>query len=99
MSNENPNDADGSNGVTPLEYAAIMLRVEHPDVPAWLNEIIRKSRRDEFARAALMGMCVGVVGLIGGKEPISAYAKGPCNAALVDRAFVLADSMLRGDAP
>ena len=40
-------------GLTSLEYAAIHLRVEHPDISPWLNEMIRKSRRDEFAKAAM----------------------------------------------
>ena len=31
--------------ITPLEYAAIHLRVEHPDLPAWLNKMIRSSFR------------------------------------------------------
>ena len=48
-----PNDRPGENGLTPLEYAAIHLRVEHPDLPGWLNEMIRRARRDEFAKAAL----------------------------------------------
>ena len=47
-----------SNGVTSLEYAAIHLRAEHPNLPAWLNEMIRKSRRDEFAKAAIAGYAV-----------------------------------------
>ena len=47
-----------SNGVTSLEYAAIHLRAEHPNLPAWLNEMIRKSRRDEFAKAAMAGYAV-----------------------------------------
>ena len=45
---------EGAKGLTTLEYAAIHLRVEHPDLPGWLNEMIRKARRDEFAKAALM---------------------------------------------
>ena len=46
----NPNDR---TELTALEYAAIHLRVEHPDIPEWLNEMIRKARRDEFADAYL----------------------------------------------
>ena len=42
-----------SKALSAQEYAAIHLRVEHPDLPAWLNEMIRKSRRDEFAKAAM----------------------------------------------
>ena len=45
-------------GFSTVEYAAIHLRVEHPDLPSWLNEMIRKSRRDEFAKAATAGYAV-----------------------------------------
>ena len=47
---------EGINGLTTLEYAAIHLRVEHPDISPWLNEVIRKSRRDELAKAAMQGI-------------------------------------------
>ena len=47
------------------EYAAIHLRVEHPDLPAWLNEMIRKSRRDEFAKAAVKGLCARGFKIVG----------------------------------
>ena len=42
-------------GLTILQYAAIHLRVEHPGLPPWLNEMIRNARRDEFTKAALAG--------------------------------------------
>ena len=45
------------NGLNAREYASIHLRVEHPDCPAWLNKMIRASRRDELARH-LAVMCV-----------------------------------------
>ena len=43
--------------ITAKQYAAIHLRVEHPDIPGWLNEMIRKARRDEFA-SNLAGVCL-----------------------------------------
>lgn len=43
-------------GITALEYAAITLRVEHPSLPAWLNEMTHMARRDEFAKAAMQGL-------------------------------------------
>jgi hypothetical protein len=30
-------------GFTKLEYAAIQLKVTHPDCPGWLNQMIEKS--------------------------------------------------------
>ena len=53
----NPNDRPGENGLTPLEYTAIHLRVEHPDLPRWLNEMIRKARREMLA-GELAGVCL-----------------------------------------
>lgn len=46
--------------ITPLEYAAIHLRVEHSELPVWLNEMIRKARRDEFAKAAMQGILAAI---------------------------------------
>lgn len=43
-------------GLTKLEYAAIHLRVEHEDCPAWLNEMIREANRAELAKAAAQGL-------------------------------------------
>jgi len=37
--------------------SAIHLKVTHPDLPDWLNEMIDRSRKDDFARAALQGIC------------------------------------------
>ena len=39
-------------GLTPQEYAAIHLRVPDSGTP-WLDEMIRKAKRDEFAAQAL----------------------------------------------
>ena len=49
--------------------------------------------RDYFAAAAMQGMVTGVCGSLSGE--FSSYAKGPCNAEIADRAYVLADTMLR----
>ena len=51
--------------------------------------------RQYYKAAALTGLCMGASGLIG-REP-SAYAKGPHNAGIVERASVLADSMIEED--
>ena len=42
-----------TSGMTALAYAAIHLKVTSPDLPDWLNEMIDRSRRDDFARAAM----------------------------------------------
>ena len=51
--------------------------------------------RQYYKAAALTGLCMGASGLIG-REP-SAYPKGPHNAGIVERASVLADSMIAED--
>ena len=55
------------------------------------------SLRDWFAGQALAGMCVGLVGELreNGTSTISAYAHGPCNKVLAERAYAIADSMLK----
>jgi 1,6-anhydro-N-acetylmuramate kinase len=50
--------------------------------------------RDWFAGQAMAAMLTGVVGKIGAAQDVHAYATGPCNAVIVDRAYVLADAML-----
>jgi len=37
-------------------YAAIHLKVTSPDLPDWLNEMIDRSRKDDFAMAAMQGL-------------------------------------------
>ena len=49
--------------------------------------------RDYFAGQALAGMSHNLAGMLGYTP--SAYAKGPHNEALADRAYALADAMLR----
>jgi hypothetical protein len=51
--------------------------------------------RDHFAGLAMQGMLVGCVGTIGPQQEMSAYAKGHCNNAIVDRAYAMADAMLK----
>ena len=48
--------------------------------------------RDYFAGQALAGMCVGLVGELksGGRSEVSAYAHGPCNSVLSERAYAAA---------
>jgi hypothetical protein len=50
--------------------------------------------RDWFAGQAMAAMLTGVVGKIGAGSDVHAYATGPCNAVIVDRAYVIADAML-----
>lgn len=54
------------------------------------------SLRDWFAGQALAGMCVGLVGELkfAGRFEISAYAHGPCNTVIAERAYSAADAML-----
>jgi len=44
------------SGMTAQAYAAIHLKVTSPDLPDWLNQMIDRSRDDDFARAAMQGM-------------------------------------------
>ena len=64
------------------------LHIPDSSPPAWSG----MSLRDYFAGQALAGLCVGCAGMLG--KDFSPYAKGPCNSALADRAFVVADAML-----
>ena len=50
------------------------------------------SLRDWFAGMAASGLVTGCAGTIG--HDFSAYANGPCNHAIADRAYALADAML-----
>jgi len=46
---------EGHNGLTACEYAAIQLKV--PDSGTdWLDDMIRKSNRNEFAARAMQGL-------------------------------------------
>lgn len=50
------------------------------------------SLRDYFAAAVAQGLSVGCAGMLG--KDFSAYAKGPCNAVIAERAYSVADAML-----
>lgn len=52
------------------------------------------SLRDHFAGLAMQGMLFGCVGMIGTGDEVSAYARGHCNSAVVNRAYAIADAML-----
>jgi hypothetical protein len=80
-----------AHGISLREYAAIKLRVPDSGID-WLDDMIRKSQRDEFAAKAMQAF-------------ISAY---PCQAidredggipadseSIADDAYDVADAMLR----
>ena len=50
------------------------------------------TKRELFAAMAMQGMLTGTVGHIDGM--FSAYTKGPCNKAIVERATAIADLQL-----
>lgn len=50
------------------------------------------SKRELFAAMAMQGLLVGCGGKLGNEY--SAYAHGPCNDAIVERALVVADKLL-----
>ena len=77
-------------GLTSLEYAAIHLRVEHPDLPTWLNEMIRKARRDEFTKATMQGMLAAGFG--GNLRDIADGIRGGADVAKALRIY--ADELL-----
>lgn len=52
------------------------------------------SKREFYAAMAMQGMLTGCVGTVGNNAEITAYAKGHCNSAIVDRAFAIADAMI-----
>jgi hypothetical protein len=65
------------------------------DVDGFFEQKHGMTLRDYFAAKAMQGMLTGAPGyILDGKEP-SAYAHGSCNAAIVERAYVIADAMLQ----
>ena len=80
-------------GMSLRQYAAIKLRVPDSGLE-WLDKMILKAKRDELAGQALAGMVCGAVGVIGKGTELSAYAHGPCNLGIVERAWALADAMI-----
>lgn len=55
------------------------------------------SLRDWFAGNVASSLSVGCSGMLGSE--FSAYAKGDCNAVIAERAYALADAMLRARTP
>lgn len=49
--------------------------------------------RDYFAAKIAASLAIGCAGELG--REFTAYAKGPCNSAIAERAFALADAMIR----
>lgn len=71
----------GALGMTLRQYAAIKLNVPNSGDP-WLDEMIERSRRDKFARAAMQGM-YSVVGIdFGTKKNISDIAYAQADAMI-----------------
>jgi hypothetical protein len=71
----------GHDGMSLRTYAAIKLRVPNSGI-AWLDDMIREAKRDEFAGQALAGICA------------SGPTKAWHDAAIAREAFNLADAML-----
>jgi len=66
-------------GLTAVEHAAIHTGQPCSGTP-WLDEMIAKGRRKRLAGQALASMTIA-----------PDYSKGPCNEAMIERAFILAD--------
>ena len=69
-----------ASGMTAQAYAAIHLKVTSPDLPDWLNEMIDRSRRDDFARAAMQGLIA--THLRGMEITLAIHAKQVANAMM-----------------
>ncbi|UXC34814.1 hypothetical protein [Cupriavidus gilardii] len=70
-----------ASGLTARQYAAIHLRV--PDSGTdWLDDMIRKAQRDEFAAKAMQGLCAN-----------DGYNNHP-PATIANEAYGIADAML-----
>jgi hypothetical protein len=63
-------------------------------VPGSTATDIGMTLRDWFAGQALAGILNGCMGTTGFGE-VSAYSRGPCNSAAADRAYAVADAMLK----
>lgn len=53
------------------------------------------TKREWFAGIAMQGLLTGAVGFIGSNLCPSAYAAGPCNAEVAERAVAMADNLIR----
>jgi len=51
-----PYGTDEQWGMRAQFYAAIHLKVTSPDLPDWLNKMIDRSRKDDYARAAMQAL-------------------------------------------
>lgn len=93
----NMNPLPGTAGMSIREHAAITLRVPDSGQP-WLDDMIGDARRWDAAQAIAAGLIVGCAGYLGreadGSPHFSAYASGPCNSVIANRATVLADALL-----
>lgn len=69
-------------GMSLRDYACIRLKVPETDKD-WLNVIILKALRTDLAGMALAAMTAA-----------PDYSKGPCNSAMAERAYVIAEWML-----
>jgi hypothetical protein len=69
----------GYKGMSAIEYAAIHTGQPCSGTP-WLDDMIAKGRRERLAGQALASMTIA-----------PDYSKGPCNEAMIERAFILAD--------
>jgi len=67
-------------GMTAQAYAAIHLKVTSPDLPDWLIEMIDRSRKDDFARAAMQGLIA--THLRGTEITLAIHAKQTANAMM-----------------
>lgn len=65
-----------------IEYAAIQTGQPCSGTP-WLDEMIRAQRRERLAGQALASMTIA-----------PDYSKGSCNAAMAQRAVIIADSLI-----
>ena len=65
-----------------IEHAAIMTGQPCSGTP-WLDEMLAKARRERLAGQALASMTIA-----------PDYSKGSCNAAMAQRAVIIADSLI-----
>jgi hypothetical protein len=70
----------GQPGIDLHHYAAIHLKVTSPDLPDWLNQMIDRSRKDDFARAAMQGLIA--THLRGMEITLAIHAKQVANAMM-----------------
>lgn len=61
-----------------------------------LPDIEKITKREYIAISAMQGMLTGTLGRFNenSQEVASPYRYGPCNAAIAERAYVIADAMI-----